>query len=277
MQAIEDMCRANLEDHVADPELRERLRPDYRAACKRLVVSPNFYEAIQRPNARLVTDGIERVEPTGVRTVDGVLHELDVLVLATGFRVDRFMRPISVVGRAGQTLDDAWAKRPFAYLALSIPDFPNLFMLNGPNGPVGNFSLIEVAEIQVGYIMQLVERLRRRRGAVGVGHRGGNRPVRGRAARGGQEHDLGHGLPELVPRRPGRPRRVALAVHNVPSAHGRTRLRGLRHQLRAAPMSPRGGAPRAKRASWKRRSEKPEPQRWRASSRSRRISSFPHV
>jgi hypothetical protein len=70
------------------------------------------------------------------------------------------MRPAQIVGRGGLSLDDAWAKRPSAYLAISIPDFPNLFMLNGPNGPVGNFSLIEVAELQFGYILQLVEQLR---------------------------------------------------------------------------------------------------------------------
>jgi cation diffusion facilitator CzcD-associated flavoprotein CzcO len=160
LRNIEDACRLQLEEQVKDPELRERLRPDYRAACKRLVISGDFYDAIQQPNAELVTEGIERVEPAGVRTCDGRLHELDVLVLATGFRVQSFMRPMSVIGRDGVTLEDAWADRPIAYLSISIPDFPNLFMLNGPNGPVGNFSLIEVAELQFGYIMQLVARVR---------------------------------------------------------------------------------------------------------------------
>ena len=160
MKMIEDACLANLEDNVRDPELRELLRPDYRAACKRLVVSPNFYEAIQHPHAELVTASIERIEPGGVRTSDGRLHELDVLVLATGFHADAFMRPMDVVGRNGVRLADAWADRPGAYLSISIPDFPNLFMLNGPNGPVGNFSLIEVAELQFAYILQLVEQVR---------------------------------------------------------------------------------------------------------------------
>jgi cation diffusion facilitator CzcD-associated flavoprotein CzcO len=160
MAMIADACRANLEDNVRDPELRERLRPDYRAACKRLIVSPDFYEAIQRPNAELVTEGIERIEPAGVRTRDGRMHELDVLVLATGFKADAFMRPMAVVGRDGQTLERQWSARPNAYLSISIPGFPNFFMLNGPNGPVGNFSLIEVAELQMAYIMQLVEQLR---------------------------------------------------------------------------------------------------------------------
>ena len=163
MKAIEEACRINLEANVTDPELRAKLRPDYRAACKRLVMSPSFYEAVQRPNVDVVTAGIERLEPTGVRTVDGRLHELDVLVLATGFRVDRFLRPIEVVGRQGRTLDQAWSDRPSAYLSVSVPDFPNLFLLNGPNGPVGNFSLIDVAELQFDYVAQLVDLVRRGR------------------------------------------------------------------------------------------------------------------
>lgn len=162
VKLMEDLCRANLEGTVTDPELREKLRPSYRAACKRLIVSPNFYEAIQRPNAHLVTEPIERVEAHGVRTADGRLREPDVIVLATGFQVDRFLRPIEVVGRDGIKLDDVWAERPSAYLAVSVPGFPNLFMLNGPNGPVGNFSLIDVAEAQFAYVMQLVDAVRSR-------------------------------------------------------------------------------------------------------------------
>jgi cation diffusion facilitator CzcD-associated flavoprotein CzcO len=160
IRMIEAACVANLEDSVADVELRERLRPDYRAACKRLVVSPDFYSAIQHPNAELVTDSIQCVEPEGVRTVDGRLHELDVLVLATGFRVDRFMRPMEVVGPDDTRLSDLWARRPTAYMSIAVPGIPNFFMLNGPNGPIGNFSLIEVAELQFAFILQLVDRIR---------------------------------------------------------------------------------------------------------------------
>jgi len=95
-----------------------------------------------------------------VRTRDGRLHALDVLVLATGFRADRFIRPALVQGRDGVLLDDAWADHPTAYLSLSVPGFPNFFMLNGPNGPVGNFSLIQIAELQLAYVLQLMEKLR---------------------------------------------------------------------------------------------------------------------
>lgn len=160
LEQIEQTCRANLYEHVSDPELRARLEPDYRAACKRLVVSPDFYEAIQRPNAELVTAAISRIEPQGIRTDDGRLHELDVIVLATGFEVDRFMRPMTIVGLDERTIEEAWLDGPVAYLSISVPDFPNMFMLNGPNGPVGNFSLIQVAELQMDYILQLVQRIK---------------------------------------------------------------------------------------------------------------------
>ncbi|HWE71500.1 MAG TPA: NAD(P)/FAD-dependent oxidoreductase [Acidimicrobiales bacterium] len=159
MAMIADICRQNLESKVTDPVLRERLRPNYRAACKRLVISPSFYESIQRENAELVTEPIDHLEGGGIRTADGRLHDLDVVVLATGFKVDAFMRPMSVIGRDGQDLAEVWADRPNAYLSISIPEFPNFAMVNGPNGPVGNFSLIEVAEKQVGYILQLIDRV----------------------------------------------------------------------------------------------------------------------
>jgi len=170
LQGIHDACVANLESSVKDPILREKLRPNYRAACKRLIMSENFYDAIQRPNAELVTDAIERIEPAGVRTRDGRLHPLDVLVFATGFRVDAFMRPMEIVGRDGARLDQVWQDGPYAYMALALPDFPNLFMLNGPNGPVGNFSLIEVAELQLAYILQVAERARAARTELSPSH-----------------------------------------------------------------------------------------------------------
>ena len=160
LQVMEDLCRENLEQQVSDPVLREQLRPNYRVACKRLVVSSDFYQAIQHRNARLVTTNIAAVEPAGVRTRDQQLHELDVLILATGFRTNEFMRPMHIVGASGASLDEVWSGRPRAYLTVGVPGFPNFFMLNGPGSPVGNFPLIEVAELQMGYVLQLIELLR---------------------------------------------------------------------------------------------------------------------
>lgn len=157
---IQNRCLEALET-VNDPELKEKLRPTYKAACKRLVVSHNFYDAVQRPNVDIVTADIERVEGNGVRA-GGDLHELDVLVLATGFHVDAFMRPMNITGRNGIVLDEVWEDWPSAYLSIAVPEFPNFFMLNGPNSPVGNFSLIQTAEMQFDYVLKVVDHVNQR-------------------------------------------------------------------------------------------------------------------
>lgn len=157
---LERYCREHL-DLVTDPELRAKLTPDYKVGCKRLIMSGEFYQAIQQPNAELVTERIARAEPEGLRTEDGRLHELDVLVLATGFDAHKIMSPMIVTGRNGKRLDAAWADAQEAYLAVTIPDFPNWFMIGGPNSPVGNFSWLQTAELQFGYSLQLIELLRR--------------------------------------------------------------------------------------------------------------------
>ena len=158
-EGMRKVCNDHLENHVADPVLREKLRPDYTPACKRLVVSHNFYDSIQVPQAELVTEAVEGVEAGGVRTADGKLHELDVLVLATGFHVDAFVRPMAIRGQGGVMLDHVWKDRPSAYMSVGIHGFPNFFMINGPNSPVGNFSLIRTAEMQFEYLMKLVDQL----------------------------------------------------------------------------------------------------------------------
>ena len=160
-QAIEQVCLEYLESSVEDPELREKLRPTYRPGCKRLVVSPDFYQNIQKPNAELVTENIECVEPEGIRTVDGQLHELDVIVISTGFDIKAFIRPAKVVGRNGKSIDELWGQTPYSYMGVALPDFPNFFFINGPTGPLGNLSLFFVAEKQAEYIVHLLEELRR--------------------------------------------------------------------------------------------------------------------
>lgn len=160
MTMIEDICRQHFEESIRDPELKEKLRPDYRAACKRLIYSWCYYEEVQHPSVFVETGKIAAIEPKGVRMADGTFHEIDTLILATGFQADRFIRPAGVVGEGGRTLDAFWATRPTAHYAVTIPHFPNFFMLNGPTGPVGNFSLIDIAERQWDYIDQLIDLLR---------------------------------------------------------------------------------------------------------------------
>lgn len=159
MAEIEAIVKMNLENSITDPVLREKLRPNYRAACKRLIYSPDYYQAIQKPGVQAAVGKIARIEPNGVRMADGTLYELDVIALATGFHADRFVRPMTVTGENGADLNALWGTKPVAYLGMTIPEFPNLFMINGPTGPVGNFSLIDIAERQWGYIEQLIAKL----------------------------------------------------------------------------------------------------------------------
>jgi cation diffusion facilitator CzcD-associated flavoprotein CzcO len=107
-----EMARAHLEVQVADPALREKLWPDYPVGYKRILISDDFYPALIRPNVSLVTDRISRVEPEGVRTADGVLHEVAAIVFATGFETLSFLGSVHVAGRGGTSLRDTWCTGP---------------------------------------------------------------------------------------------------------------------------------------------------------------------
>lgn len=158
-QKIIAACKAYLAT-VADSDLRRRLTPDYAVGCKRLVMSDSFYEAMQKPRVDLVTSPIARAAPEGLETEDGTRHALDLLVLATGFNTHRFFRPMAVVGPGGLTIDAAWADRNRGYNTVTVPGFPNWFMIGGPASPIGNFSWLLTAETQFAYILQLIDRLR---------------------------------------------------------------------------------------------------------------------
>lgn len=150
---------------IVDPALRAALTPTSEPLCRRMIVSTNFYDAVQRPDVSLVSTAIERVEPGGVRTTDGTLHPADVLVLATGFDAHAYLRPINLVGTDGVTLDETWADGPRAYRTVALPGFPNFFFCMGPNSPVGNYALTAIAEEQVGYALAWIRRWQR--GEVG--------------------------------------------------------------------------------------------------------------
>jgi cation diffusion facilitator CzcD-associated flavoprotein CzcO len=159
-QEIQAACSKHLAEAVKDPALRKKLTPNYQAGCKRLIFNSGFYEAVQRPNTMLVTEAIRAIEPNGVRTADGHLHELDLLVLATGFHTHQYMRPMRVIGPGGVELHDLWKVRPYAYRTLAVPQLPNFFMMIGPGSPIGNFSLVTVAEILFDYLRVFLNKLR---------------------------------------------------------------------------------------------------------------------
>ncbi|BAX97290.1 putative monooxygenase [Mycobacteroides stephanolepidis] len=154
---IAHMCRRALHT-VRDPELRRRLTPDYQPGCRRLVFSAGFYSAMQKSNVHLVDTRIDRIEPNGIVTSDGVLHRLDVIVLATGFDAHAFMRPMALEGCDGLTVEQLWRHGPQAHLGVALTGFPNFFMLMGPHSPVGNYSLTAIAEVQAAHIVGWIRR-----------------------------------------------------------------------------------------------------------------------
>ncbi len=158
--ALSWMVKRHLRKSVKDPELRAKLTPDYKVGCKRLIFSSSYYSAIQQDNVHLEVDGIERIEEGGVVTKDGQLHELDVLILSTGFKPFNFMRPMELTGRDGLDIEDAWANKIQAYRSVCLPGFPNFFLMLGPNSPIGNYSVIAMSEVQTRYILKLVDHWR---------------------------------------------------------------------------------------------------------------------
>jgi cation diffusion facilitator CzcD-associated flavoprotein CzcO len=157
---VQTYARWSLRTQVRNPELRDRLTPDYQPLCKRQVVSSSYYRAIRAGNAEVVTAPIDRVTPRGIALFDGREIDVDLLVLATGFHTHNYMRPMRIRGRDGISLDDAWAKGPRAYRMTAIPGFPNLFTVLGPNSPTGSISLQYSSELTARYITQWLRRFR---------------------------------------------------------------------------------------------------------------------
>ena len=159
-KAVAFGCKRNLRS-VSDPELRRRFTPDYVPMCKRLVMGTGFYKQFERPNVDLVDQGIDHVCEDGIVTSDGVLHELDVIVLATGFDAHAFVRPMELTGPDGLKLSAVWESEPFAYRSVGLPGFPNVLMLIGPHSPFGNQSLFAISENQQRFAMDVIEGWRR--------------------------------------------------------------------------------------------------------------------
>ncbi len=156
---LAEMERIGLEalDQVKDAVTRENLRPRHPYGCKRPLLSNVFYPAFNRPNLELVTEGIERIGPSSLRTTDGRDREVDVLVYATGFSATKYLSALDVTGRDGRRIDEAWHDGANAYLGITTAGFPNLFMLYGPN--TNNGSILEMIEHQTIHVLRHVERL----------------------------------------------------------------------------------------------------------------------
>jgi 4-hydroxyacetophenone monooxygenase len=156
-----DERRAIMTEHIrrelgGDEDLIAKVLPDYPALGKRILQDNGWYRTLLRPNVELVNEGIERITEKGVRTRDGREHLLDVLVLATGYHPNKFLWPMQITGREGTVLGDLWGEDPRAYLGITMPKFPNLFCIYGPNTNPLVGSVIFMLECQVMYIAKAI-------------------------------------------------------------------------------------------------------------------------
>jgi cation diffusion facilitator CzcD-associated flavoprotein CzcO len=151
--------RVHLRHQVKDPALRAKLTPDYPIGCKRLLFSNDWYPALTRPNVAVVTEAVAAVTPDGLKTADGQEHPADVIVYGTGFKATEFLVPMTVTGRDGRDLHQQWSDGARAFLGVTVPGFPNFFVMYGPNTNLGGSSILQMLEGQAGYVGQAVDLL----------------------------------------------------------------------------------------------------------------------
>jgi cation diffusion facilitator CzcD-associated flavoprotein CzcO len=155
------IARRQITKAIEDPVLRAKVTPADEVGCKRVMLTDAWYPTLTKPNVELVTDRIARITPTGVQTADGAQRAADVLVLATGFKTHGFVAPMEITGAAGHTLAQEWAQVPRAYLGMSVPGFPNMFLLYGPNTNGGTGSVIYTIEAGVNHVIAALRELER--------------------------------------------------------------------------------------------------------------------
>ncbi len=151
-----------IRETVKDPKLQEELVPDYPIGGKRILISDDYYQTLNRDNVRVVTSPIDRVTENGVVTRDGETHEADVLIFATGFESTSFLAPIEIEGLGGRSLHAEWSEGARAYRGMTVAGFPNFFMMYGPNTNLGHNSILFMIECQTRYIMQAIRLLMER-------------------------------------------------------------------------------------------------------------------
>jgi cation diffusion facilitator CzcD-associated flavoprotein CzcO len=152
MRLAERCARAHIAREVSDPALRAKLTPDYRLGCKRVLGSDSWYPALTKDNVEVVTAGIAQVTADGIVDADGVHHAVDTIIFGTGFQVTDVPVSHRIRGRGGELLADRWQGSPRAHLGMSVPGYPNLFMLLGPNTGLGHNSVLLMIEAQIAYL-----------------------------------------------------------------------------------------------------------------------------
>jgi cation diffusion facilitator CzcD-associated flavoprotein CzcO len=161
LRAFQAVGRSQINRAIEDPQLRAKVTPRDEIGCKRIMLTDEWYPTLTEPNVELITERVAEVTRGGVRLEDGTERSADVLILATGFKTHGFVAPMDIVGAGGRTLAGEWGEVPHAYLGMSVPSFPNMFLLYGPNTNGGTGSVIYVIEAALTHVIAALGELER--------------------------------------------------------------------------------------------------------------------
>lgn len=158
--ALEVLGKRFREAQVKDPWLRRQLTPDFRIGCKRVLMTNDYYPALQQPNCELISWPIASIAEQGIRSVEGLEHQVDCIVFATGFEVSKAGTPFPVHGLGGRSLNEEWSKGAKAYKSVQVSGYPNLYFTFGPNSGPGHNSALVYMESQIDYIVKSIGRMK---------------------------------------------------------------------------------------------------------------------
>ncbi len=161
-RVLQMIAKMHLRHQVKDSWLRRQLTPDFRIGCKRVLMSSDFYPALQQPNCKLITWPIACISPRGIRSVEGVEHVVDCIVFATGYDIYNSAAPYQITGRNGRQLAAEWAGGAQAYKSINVAGYPNLYITFGPNSGPGHNSALAYVESQIDYIVQGIKTVQTR-------------------------------------------------------------------------------------------------------------------
>ncbi len=154
LKPLQLAAQAHLRMQIRDPQLRAKVTPDFQIGCKRMLISNNYYPALARENVDVVTDPIREVKAHSIVTADGTEREIDVLIVATGFHVTDSPMFDLIRGTDGSTLAQSWDVAGMrGYKGTTVPGFPNMFFLVGPNTGLGHSSMVYMIESQINYVI----------------------------------------------------------------------------------------------------------------------------
>ncbi|GLQ32024.1 flavin-containing monooxygenase [Litoribrevibacter albus] len=159
---LSKLAKLHIRKYIKDPELREKLTPNYTIGCKRILISNRYLPTFNRSNVELVTDGIQSIGEDHIVTRDGKKREVDAIILGTGFHADprNYMKNFTIQGKDGMKLLDAWKEGAEAYFGITVKGFPNMFQLVGPNTGLGHNSVIFMIESQVHYVIECLKKMK---------------------------------------------------------------------------------------------------------------------